>query len=190
MSSVEFKGVSKAFGRTIAVEETDLVVQQGEFFSMLGPSGCGKSTTLRCAPLGSAPPPGPDLVNGRDITTLAARGARDRHRFPELRDFPALVTLTTTLLSGGRAPSGQGHYPAQGGGGARSGRIDRLRRAFRARVVGRPETAGRAGPCAGHRARDPAPRRTSLGTGQENARGHEIRDQGYPENHSELPPSM
>ncbi len=76
MSSVEFKGVSKAFGRTIAVEETDLVVQQGEFFSMLGPSGCGKSTTLRMLAGFLTPTRGRILVNGRDITNLPpeARG--------------------------------------------------------------------------------------------------------------------
>ncbi len=76
MSSVEFKGVSKAFGRTVAVEETDLVVQQGEFFSLLGPSGCGKSTTLRMLAGFLTPTRGRILVNGRDITDLPpeARG--------------------------------------------------------------------------------------------------------------------
>ncbi|SDK78745.1 ABC transporter ATP-binding protein [Aliiruegeria lutimaris] len=76
MSSVEFKGVSKAFGRTVAVEQTDLVVQQGEFFSMLGPSGCGKSTTLRMLAGFLTPTTGRILVNGRDITDLPpeARG--------------------------------------------------------------------------------------------------------------------
>jgi iron(III) transport system ATP-binding protein len=31
-----------------AVDDIDLVVEAGSFFSLLGPSGCGKTTTLRC----------------------------------------------------------------------------------------------------------------------------------------------
>jgi multiple sugar transport system ATP-binding protein len=33
---------------TVAVEELDLAIGDGELFVMLGPSGCGKTTTLRC----------------------------------------------------------------------------------------------------------------------------------------------
>ncbi len=40
-------GVSKHFGDIVAVDALDLVVADGEFFSLLGPSGCGKTTTLR-----------------------------------------------------------------------------------------------------------------------------------------------
>ena len=47
MAFVDFKGVTKLFGKTLAVDELNLGIEQGEFFSLLGPSGCGKSTTLR-----------------------------------------------------------------------------------------------------------------------------------------------
>ncbi len=70
MSFVEFRGVSKTFGRTLAVEELDLSIAQGEFFSLLGPSGCGKSTTLRMLAGFIAPSTGSIFVNGRDITAL------------------------------------------------------------------------------------------------------------------------
>ena len=33
---------------TVAVEELDLEIADGELFVLLGPSGCGKTTTLRC----------------------------------------------------------------------------------------------------------------------------------------------
>jgi ABC-type Fe3+/spermidine/putrescine transport system ATPase subunit len=39
--------VTKRFGAVIAVDGADLVVGDGELFTLLGPSGCGKTTLLR-----------------------------------------------------------------------------------------------------------------------------------------------
>lgn len=45
--AVELAGVSKRFDDVTAVDDVDLGIRDGEFFSLLGPSGCGKTTTLR-----------------------------------------------------------------------------------------------------------------------------------------------
>jgi spermidine/putrescine transport system ATP-binding protein len=49
--AIELAGVRKEFhahGEVVtAVQDVDLAIRQGEFFSMLGPSGCGKTTTMR-----------------------------------------------------------------------------------------------------------------------------------------------
>jgi len=49
---VKLKGLRKTFttnrGLVKAVDDIDIEVKEGEFFTLLGPSGCGKSTTLRC----------------------------------------------------------------------------------------------------------------------------------------------
>jgi spermidine/putrescine transport system ATP-binding protein len=47
-AAVSLHGVTKRFGEHItAVDDVDLEIRDGEFFSLLGPSGCGKTTTLR-----------------------------------------------------------------------------------------------------------------------------------------------
>jgi spermidine/putrescine transport system ATP-binding protein len=45
--AVELTDVTKRFGTMVAVDRLNLMVEPGEFLSLLGPSGCGKTTTLR-----------------------------------------------------------------------------------------------------------------------------------------------
>jgi multiple sugar transport system ATP-binding protein len=47
MAKVILKNVYKTFGKTTAVKDFSLVIEDGEFVVLVGPSGCGKSTTLR-----------------------------------------------------------------------------------------------------------------------------------------------
>ena len=46
MARIELSGIRKEWGEVVAVEDMDLVIEDGEFVAVLGPSGCGKSTTL------------------------------------------------------------------------------------------------------------------------------------------------
>ena len=39
--------MSKAFGATVAVDDVDLELDDGELLALVGPSGCGKSSLLR-----------------------------------------------------------------------------------------------------------------------------------------------
>lgn len=45
--AVTTQGLTKAFGKVVAVDGLDLQVPRGGVFGLLGPSGAGKSTTLR-----------------------------------------------------------------------------------------------------------------------------------------------
>jgi multiple sugar transport system ATP-binding protein len=47
LAQVNFEGVTKAFGETVAVDDLTLSVPDGELLVLLGPSGCGKTTALR-----------------------------------------------------------------------------------------------------------------------------------------------
>jgi iron(III) transport system ATP-binding protein len=50
MIDVRLESVSKRFARSgdvAAVDDVDIHIAAGEFFTLLGPSGCGKTTTLR-----------------------------------------------------------------------------------------------------------------------------------------------
>ena len=49
MAKVELKNLYKSYDKKIlALEDINLIIEDGQFFVLLGPSGAGKTTTLRC----------------------------------------------------------------------------------------------------------------------------------------------
>jgi ABC-type Fe3+/spermidine/putrescine transport system ATPase subunit len=48
MTAVRVENLTKAFGKTVAVDAVSLDIADGQLATLLGPSGCGKSTMLRC----------------------------------------------------------------------------------------------------------------------------------------------
>jgi putrescine transport system ATP-binding protein len=72
MPRIEAVGLTKSFGRTLAVDEASFSVGSGELFSLLGPSGCGKTTLLRMLAGLEVPDSGRLLIDGRDITAVPA----------------------------------------------------------------------------------------------------------------------
>ncbi len=61
-------GVTKTFGKVTALDNVDLEVMPGEFFSVLGPSGSGKTTVLRILAGFEQPDWGKVTVDGIDVT--------------------------------------------------------------------------------------------------------------------------
>ena len=46
MSRIELRGINKYYGRNHVLKDINLVIEDGEFMTLLGPSGCGKTATL------------------------------------------------------------------------------------------------------------------------------------------------
>ena len=65
--AVELVGITKRFGDVVAVDDLDLTVGDGEFFSLLGPSGCGKTTTLRMIAGFEYPTEGTLKIHGEEM---------------------------------------------------------------------------------------------------------------------------
>lgn len=93
MSGIHIDDVSRQFGDFTALEEVQLQVREGEFFSLLGPSGCGKTTLLNLIAGFLDPTRGRIMIGGKDVTGLPPyrRGLgivfQDYALFPHLSVF-------------------------------------------------------------------------------------------------------
>jgi putative spermidine/putrescine transport system ATP-binding protein len=67
---VSVRGLTKRYGDVVAVDEIDLDIAAGEFFTMLGPSGSGKTTTLRMIAGFEIPDEGTIELAGEDVSRL------------------------------------------------------------------------------------------------------------------------
>jgi ABC-2 type transport system ATP-binding protein len=88
--AIEARGLSKRYGRTVAVDGLSFVVRSGRVTGFVGPNGAGKSTTMRIILGLDAPDAGEVLVGGRRYSELAT----------PLREVGAL--LDATALHPGR----------------------------------------------------------------------------------------
>ena len=91
MTDVQFDGVSKHFGDFVAVDNVDLSIERGEFFSMLGPSGSGKTTCLRMIAGFEPPTAGRVLLDGQDVTRLAPYARDVNTVFQDYALFPHMT---------------------------------------------------------------------------------------------------
>ena len=64
---VRIEGVTKRFGKVVAVDDVTLSIYENEFFALLGPSGCGKTTLLRILAGFETPDSGRVLLDGADL---------------------------------------------------------------------------------------------------------------------------
>lgn len=72
MAEIRLQNLQKRFGDFVAVRDTNLRIENGEFFVLLGPSGCGKTTTLRMIAGLEIPSDGQILLDNEEVTFLRA----------------------------------------------------------------------------------------------------------------------
>ena len=89
-TAISLSGLSKHYGDVKAVDDLDLQVAEGEFFSMLGPSGSGKTTVLRLIAGFEQPTGGRIELGGADVTGLPAHQRDVNTVFQDYALFPHL----------------------------------------------------------------------------------------------------
>ncbi len=85
---INIEGITKTFGSVVAVNNIDLKIKQGEFFSLLGASGCGKTTLLRLLAGFEKPDNGRIFIEDENITYLLPNQRPTNMVFQNYAIFP------------------------------------------------------------------------------------------------------
>ncbi len=92
-SAISLRSVTKTYGDVFAVDNLDLDIRNGEFFSMLGPSGSGKTTVLRLIAGFERATAGRIHLSGEDVTDTAPFDRNVNTVFQDYALFPHLSVL-------------------------------------------------------------------------------------------------
>lgn len=108
MSLIKLEELTKLYGlgdaMTLALDEINLVIEQGEFVGIMGPSGCGKSTLMNIIGMLDRPTHGQYLFNERKVARLRkTRQAKIRRDeigfiFQSFNLLPRLTVLENVAL--------------------------------------------------------------------------------------------
>ncbi len=96
-------GLTKRFGKSVAVSNVSVTIPRGQFVGVIGRSGAGKSTTLRMINRLTDPSQGRIGFDGVDVTALRGRALRDWRRrcamvFQQFNLVDRLDVLDNVLL--------------------------------------------------------------------------------------------
>jgi spermidine/putrescine transport system ATP-binding protein len=98
-AGVDLEGVTVRFGNFTAVDNANLAIKGGEFFSFLGPSGCGKTTILRTVSGFLDPSAGTVKIGGQDMAGIGPNKRPTALIFQNLALFP-LMTVADNIAYG------------------------------------------------------------------------------------------
>ena len=90
MALLELRGVSKAFGGLLCIDDLDMEVKEGEILSVIGPNGAGKTTLFNLVTGIYEPDSGDILLDGESLVGLAPHKITNRgvaRTFQTLRLF-------------------------------------------------------------------------------------------------------
>jgi len=101
MEAIQLEHVAKVYHigavETMALNDVNLSIAEGEFTALVGPSGSGKTTLLQLIGCLDKPDRGTVNIQGRDVTRLSANQRADlrRERIGFIFQFFALVPVLT-----------------------------------------------------------------------------------------------
>ncbi|MGR3794957.1 sugar ABC transporter ATP-binding protein [Vannielia sp. SX4] len=101
---IELRGVTKAYGPTIANDDVSFAVRAGSVHALLGENGAGKSTTMKLLSGLIQPDRGEILLDGEPLALGSARAAHAagiQTAFQELTLIPDLTVLDNMMLPRG-----------------------------------------------------------------------------------------
>ena len=87
---VKFENIEIKYGDFVAIENLNLDIKEGEFFTFLGPSGCGKTTSLRALVGFLSPSKGKVYVGDKDVTNLPVEKRNIGMVFQSYSLFPTM----------------------------------------------------------------------------------------------------
>lgn len=87
---IKLENVTLDFGAFRAVDNVDITIRAGEFFSFLGPSGCGKTTILRMISGFNQPTSGRILIGEKDMRDISPNRRPTALIFQNLALFPLM----------------------------------------------------------------------------------------------------
>jgi ABC-2 type transport system ATP-binding protein len=96
MACIEARGLRKSFGKTIALDDVNLRVEEGRILGIIGPNGAGKTTALN-AILGLTPYQGELRVLGRDPWTERDQLMRDVCFIADVAVLPRWIKVSQAL---------------------------------------------------------------------------------------------
>ena len=89
--AVALDGVTKCFGKIIALDNVSLQVRRGELITLLGPSGCGKTTLLNLVAGFLKPEHGEILIDGALVTDVPTHRREIGIMFQSYALFPHMT---------------------------------------------------------------------------------------------------
>jgi len=87
-AAITLQNLTKRFDEVVAVDNFNVEIEKGEFFSLLGPSGCGKTTTLRIIAGLETPTNGRVLLENMEVTKIPAFRRNVNTVFQDYALFP------------------------------------------------------------------------------------------------------
>ena len=99
---IEVQGLTKRYGRTVAVDDLNFAVKKGEILGFLGPNGAGKTTTMRVLTCFIPPTAGKVTVAGYDVMKEPMEVKKRIGYLPETPPLYTDMRVQEMLLFAGR----------------------------------------------------------------------------------------